>query len=185
MKDFKAQVIGHNKDAELSHMNVVASKQMRFDELISYLKEFISVDNVNAFEGRIYDEAIQRFKEKHHANYPTLRIEKVAELHDMSLHKLDSLISSFDALEMDWDLEKNEPKGTYPDFRILTQSEEQNKTYNTIMNIINSIEQAQAEGMNFYPSPMLNGFNGWMQYSFTENKIVPNISRILGIERNY
>ena len=89
MKNFKPQVIGHKTDEELSHRNVVATKQMRFNELIAYLKEFISIENVNAFKGRIYDETIQRFKDKHHANYPTLRIEKVAELHDMSLHKLE------------------------------------------------------------------------------------------------
>lgn len=185
MKNFKPQVIGHNQDAELSHMNIVGSKQMRFNELISYLQEFISVENINAFEGRIYDEAIQRFKEKHHANYPTLRIEKVAELHDMSLHKLEVLIESFNALDMEWDLEKNEPKGAYPDFRILTKSEAENKTYNLLTNIISSIEEAQAEGMNFYPSPMLSGFNGWIQYDFITSKIVPNISRIQGTERNF
>jgi hypothetical protein len=183
-KEFKPQVIGHNKDAELSHMNIVGSKKLRFNELISYLKEFISVEDINAFNGRIYDEAISRFTEKHHANYPTLRIEKVAELHDMSLHKLDSLIKSFNALEMEWDLEKNEPIET-PDFRILTKSEAENKTYKLLTNIIHSIEEAQAEGMNFYPSPILSGFNGWMQYDFNTGKIVPNISRIQGTERNY
>ena len=184
MKNFKAIVIGHRTDEELSHRNVVASKQMRFNELVSYLQEFISVENIKAFEGRIYDEAIQRFTEKHHANYPTLRIEKVAELHDMSLHKLDSLISAFNSIDMDWNLEKNEPTET-PDFTIRTQSEAENKTYKLLTNIISSIENAQAEGMNFYPSPMLSGFNGWMQYDFNTSRIVPNISRIQGIERNY
>ena len=184
MKNFKAQVIGHKTGEEKIYTTSVDTKKKRYNELVSYLQEFISVENIKAFEGRIYDEAIQRFTEKHHANYPTLKIEKVAELHDMSLHKLDSLISAFNSIDMDWDLEKNEPTET-PDFTIRTQSEAENKTYKLLTNIISSIENAQAAGMNFYPSPMLSGFNGWIQYDFIANKIVPNISRIQGTERNY
>jgi hypothetical protein len=184
MKNFKAQVIGHRTEEEKIYTTSVDTKKKRYNELVSYLQEFISVENIKAFEGRIYDEAIQRFTEKHHANYPTLKIEKVAELHDMSLHKLDSLISAFNSIDMDWNLEKNEPTET-PDFTIRTQSEAENKTYKLLTNIISSIENAQAEGMNFYPSPMLSGFNGWIQYDFNTSRIVPNIARIQGTERNY
>jgi hypothetical protein len=184
MKNFKAVVIGHKTEEEKAYTSNVDTKKKRYTELFNHLDKFISLDEMSSFEGRIYDEAIRRFTEKHQENFPTLRIEKVAELHDMSLHKIDAMISAFNSIDIEWDLEKNEPTET-PDFVIRTQSEAENKTYKLLTNIVNSIEEAQAEGMNFYPSPMLSGFNGWLQYDFLTSRIVPNISRIQGTERNY
>jgi hypothetical protein len=184
MKNFKSVVIGHRTEEEKAYTSNVDTKKKRYTELFNHLDKFISLDEKSSFDGRIYDEVIKRFSDKHHDNFPTLRIEKVAELHEMSLHKIESMISAFNLIDIEWDLEKNEPTET-PDFTIRTQSEAENKTYKLLTNIINSIEQAQAEGMNFYPSPMLSGFNGWLHYDLYRNKIVPNIARIQGTERNY
>lgn len=184
MKNFKAIVIGHRTEEEKAYTISIDTKKKRYTELFNHLAKFISLDEMSSFEGRIYDETIKRFSDKHHDNFPTLRIERVAELHEMSLHQIDAMISAFNSIDVAWDLEKNEPTET-PDFTIRTQSEAENKTYKLLQNIISSIENAQAEGMNFYPSPMLSGFNGWLQYDFNTSKIVPNISRIQGTERNY
>jgi hypothetical protein len=184
MKEFKAIVIGHKHEEEKAYTSNVDTKKMRCKELFNHLNKFISLDEINSFEGRIYDEVIKRFTEKHHASYPTLRIEKVAELHDMSLHKIEAMITAFNSIDINWNIEKNAPTET-PDFRILTQSEAENKRYKLLTNIVSSIEQAQMDGMTFYPSPILSGFNGWIQYDFNTSKIVPNISRIQGTERNY
>jgi translation initiation factor 2 alpha subunit (eIF-2alpha) len=184
MKNFKSVVIGHRTEEEKAYTSNVDTKKKRYTELFNHLDKFISLDEKSSFDGRIYDEVIKRFSDKHHDNFPTLRIEKVAELHEMSLHKIESMISAFNLIDIEWDLEKNEPTET-PDFRILTQSEDENKRYKLLSNIVSSIEQAQIDGMMFYPSPMLSGFNGWMQYDFNTSKIVPNISRIQGTERNY
>jgi hypothetical protein len=183
-KEFKPMVIGHKHEEEKTYTSNVDTKKTRCKELFNHLNKFIPLDEISSFEGRIYDEVIKRFTEKHHASYPTLRIEKVAELHDMSLHKIEAMISAFNSIDIPWNIEKNAPTET-PDFRILTQSEAENKRYKLLTNIVSSIEQAQMDGMTFYPSPMLSGFNGWMQYDFNTSKIVPNISRIQGMERNY
>jgi translation initiation factor 2 alpha subunit (eIF-2alpha) len=183
-KEFKAIVIGHKHEEEKAYTSNVDTKKKRYKELFNHLNQFISLDEMSSFDGSIYDEVIKRFTEKHHANYPTLRIEKVAELHEMSLHKIESMISAFNSIDIAWNIEKNAPTET-PDFRILTKSEDENKRYKLLSNIVSSIEQAQIDGMMFYPSPMLSGFNGWMQYDFNTSKIVPNISRIQGTERNY
>lgn len=182
-KEFKPIIIGHKHEEEKTFKASVEAKKMRYKELFSHLSKFISVDEISAFDGRIYDEVIKRFTDKHHASYPTLSIEKVAELHDMSLHKIEAMISAFNMINIPWDIEKNAPLQT-PDFRIKTQNEEQNKRYTLLSNIVNAIEQAQAQEMTFYPSPMLQGFNGWMQFDFDTNKIVPNIARVQGTERN-
>jgi hypothetical protein len=106
------------------------------------------------------------------------------DLHGFHLHKVESLISAFNSIDLNWSIKENAPIDEV-DFRILTKNEAENKLYKLLTNIVDTIEQAQAEGMSFYPSPMLSGFNGWLQYDFNTSKIVPNIARIQGTERNY
>ena len=184
MKDFKAIVIGHNHGEEKEYTESVNAKKMRCKELFAYLNKFISLDEIERFEGRILDEFFSRCYDKYNSAFPTLSIEKVLDLHGCQIHRVESLISAYESITLNWNIKENEPIDKM-DFRILTKSESENKTYETLTSIIDSIEKAQAEGMNFYPSPMLSGFNGWIQYDFNTSKIVPNISRIQGTERNY
>ena len=184
-KTFQPIVIGHDVDLENKYVTSTDTKKKRFNELTDYLQLFVSTENINSFEGRIYDEFITRFYDKHHENFPSLTIHKIAELHSCQLHKVDALIDSFESIKMDWDLEKNHPKHEAPDFRILTTNENENKLFNALTKIVDSIENAQAIGLQFYPAPILNGLNGWMSFDFNTNKMLPNISRIQGNERNY
>lgn len=184
MKNFKPQVIGHNHEEEKQYTESVNAKKMRCKELFTYLNSIVSIEEIEAFEGRILDEFYSRFYDKYNSAFPTLSIEKIMDLHGFHLHKVESLVSSYNSIDLNWSIKENAPIDEV-DFRILTKNEAENKTYKLLTNIINSIEEAQAEGMNFYPSPMLSGFNGWLQYDFNTSRIVPNISRIQGTERNY
>lgn len=184
MKDFKAIVIGHNHEQEKAYNSNLEDKQMRCKELFIYLNKYVSLDEIERFEGRILDEFYSRCYDKYNSAFPTLSIEKVLDLNGCQIHRVESLINAYESIDLNWNIKENSPVDKM-DFRILTKSEEENKTYKTLTSIIDSIEKAQAEGMTFYPSPMLSGFNGWMQYDFNTSKIVPNISRIQGTERNY
>ena len=50
MKNFKAQVIGHKTGEEKIYTTSVDTKKKRYNELVSYLQEFISVENIKAFD---------------------------------------------------------------------------------------------------------------------------------------
>jgi hypothetical protein len=72
-----------------------------------------------------------------------------------------------------------------PDFNIYTQSEDQNRLYKYLTSVADAVAKAEQFGITTYPANICGGFNGWLGFDFNTNKIVPNISRVLGNERNF
>lgn len=178
MKTFKSITIATNEAEKKTHIKAIDTKKSHFNALFSYLQQFVNIDNKEVFEGNIYNEFISRFSNKHFANYPTLRIEKIAELHDCHLHKIDALIKAFESIKIEWDFKTNESKQSV-DFDIKTQYQEQNDRYKNTMQLIKALDTIK-ENRHVYLADIVRGLNGVVAYDFSNQKVVPNIAFVLG-----
>jgi hypothetical protein len=177
-KKFTPITIAVDTHAETAHTTAVEAKKNAYNALFQYLQQFISIENKDAFEGKIYDEFIQRFSDKHFANYPTLKIEKIADLHDCRMHQIEALIKSFEDIKIDWNLEKNEPQKEQC-FDIKTEYPEQNERYNQTQQLINALDTIKRD-RHIYLADVVRGLNGIVSYDFSTQQVVPNIAFVLG-----
>lgn len=175
---FTPITIAIDTQAEKTYTTAVEAKKNACDALFNYLQQFVSTENKDAFDGRIYNEFIQRFSDKHFANYPTLKIEKILDLHDCRSHQVEALIKAFESIQIEWNLDENEPTKS-PCFDIKTEYPEQNDRYKKTENLIKAID-AIKDQRHIYLADVVRGLNGAVAYDFSTQKIVPNISYVLG-----
>jgi hypothetical protein len=165
----------HEKDTYLTN---VESKKKRFNELFAYMQRFINTEDKPHFKNDIYSTFIQSFSDKHFAQFPSLRIEKVAELHDLQLHRLEALIKSFKDIQIEWNFDTNAPMQE-PCFEIMTTCQEQNDRYQNTKAISEAINKLKKE-YHIYPADVCRGFNGTLAYNHSSQEIVPSQSYVLG-----
>lgn len=177
-KKFTPITIAVDTHAQSDYTRAVEAKKNASNALFRYLQQFISIENKDAFEGKIYDEFIQRFSDKHFANYPTLKIEKILDLHDCRSHQVEALIKAFEDIKIEWDLDKNEPTKQQC-FDIKTEYPEQNDRYKKTDNLIKAIDAIKGE-RHIYLADLVRGLNGVVAYDFSTQKIVPNLTYVLG-----
>lgn len=183
-KKFEAIKIGEKAHERDTYLKDVETKKSRFDALFSYMQRFINTENKEAFKNDIYSTFIQLFSDKHFAQFPTLRIEKVAELHDLQLHKLEALIRAFNDIQLEWNFDNNTPEKELC-FDILTTCQEQNDRYEKTKAICEAINNLKQEH-HIYPADVCRGFNGTLAFDFQTNEIVPSQAYVLGEKiRNY
>ena len=179
-KKFTPITIGKHEHLEKEYNVNVETKKKRFKTLFDYLSTFIDTQDKNAFDGKIYDEFIQRFSDKHFANYPTLKIEKILDLHDCRSHQVEALINDFEAIKIDWDFESNTTK-EQRDFTIKTEYPEQNERYLNTNKLIDALATLKSE-RHIYFADIVKGLNGIVAYDFSTQNIVPNLNYVLGIK---
>ena len=177
-KKFTPIVIAKHEQKEKDFTMAVETKKNACNALFRYLQQFISIENKDAFDGKIYDEFIQRFSDKHFANYPTLKIEKILDLHDCLLHQVEALIKAFEDIQIDWNFTTNAPE-SIPCFDIKTECQEQNDRYQKTNKLIEALDSLK-ESRHFYLADIVRGLNGAVAYDFHTQKIVPNQAYVLG-----
>jgi hypothetical protein len=176
-KQFKPIKIGVDTANEKAYTINVDNKKNRFNALFAYIAGFIRVEDKQRFKSDIYGTFISEFSDLTRPSFPTLTISKIAELHNLQLHKLEALINSFNDIQIDWNFEKNEPIKE-PCFDILTTCEEQNNRYQKTKSLCEAIE-AMKEDKHFYPADIVRGANGTLAFDFETNQIIPSIGYIL------
>jgi len=183
-KKFTPIKIGENTHERDTYLTNVEDKKKRFNELFAYMQRFINTEDKPRFKNDIYGTFIQSFSDKHFAQFPSLRIEKVAELHDLQLHRLEALIKSFTDIQIDWNFDTNAPVQEHC-FDILTTCQEQNDRYKKTKHLCEAINAIKEEH-HVYPADIVRGANGTLAYDFTTQSIVPSQAYVLGEKiRNY
>jgi murein L,D-transpeptidase YcbB/YkuD len=177
-KKFTPITIAVDTHAQSDYTRAVEAKKNASNALFNYLQQFVSIENKDAFEGKIYQEFIQRFSDKHFANYPTLKIEKILDLHDCRSHQVEALIKAFEDIKIEWNLEKNEPQKEQC-FDIKTEYQNQNDRYDQTQQLITALETIKGD-RHIYLADVVRGLNGIVSYDFSTQKIVPNIAFVLG-----
>jgi hypothetical protein len=183
-KKFTPIKIGEKTSERDTYLTNVEDKKKRFEALFAYIARFINTEDKPRFKNDIYGTFIHDFSDKHFANFPTLRIEKICELHDLQLHRFEALIKSFNDISIDWDFDTNAPMQE-PCFDILTTYQEQNDRYEKTKAISEAINKLKQEH-HVYPADVCRGFNGALAYNHNLQEIVPSQAYVLGEKiRNY
>jgi len=183
-RNFTPIKIGEQTHERDNYLTNVDTKKKRFNELFSYMQRFVNTEDKQRFKSDIYGTFIQDFSDKHFANFPTLRIEKICELHDLQLHRLEALIKSFNDIQIDWNFDTNKPMQE-PCFDIMTTCEADNQRYENTKQLceaLNTIKQDR----HLYVADIVRGSNGTLAFDFKTNEIVPAQAYILDTPiRNY
>jgi hypothetical protein len=165
----------HEKDTYLTNVEI---KKKRFNELFAYIAGFVRVEDKQRFKSDIYGTFISEFSDLTRPSFPTLTISKIAELHNLQLHKLEALINSFNDISIDWDFDTNTPSQE-PCFEIMTTCQEQNDRYQNTKAISEAINKLKKE-YHIYPADVCRGFNGTLAYNHGSQEIVPSQAYVLG-----
>ena len=173
-KEFTPIVIGYKHEEEKRYKINLDAKIKALEEFYSYVGKFISTEERNVFRANLYDTFVQRFYDKYSKDYKHITINKMFALLDVNIEKINSLISTINSIEID-------ETEDVPDFNIYTSNEEENKLYKYLKNIIENIEILQKSGHHIYPAPLVNAFNGALQFDFKENRIIPSVNFVKGI----
>jgi hypothetical protein len=104
------------------------------------------------------------------------------ELLEVDSAKIDFLVREIEAIKLEIDYNTGEP-AEKPDFNIYTKNEAENKLYTYLQKTISIIQEGEAFGIKVYPADIMRAYSGFLGFDFSQNKIVPNVARVLGTER--
>ncbi len=181
--NFQPIVIGLMENEKNEFKKQSERKYKLFNELISYIETFASIEDKTSLKSDIYNKCIQSIILKYKGEFPpALSEQKILELLDVDTAKVKFLADEFEQIEIDINLENGEVIGEH-DFNIYTSSEEENKLYNYLTKTINVIEEGKEYGINIYPANLCQAFYGWISYDWSKGGLTPNISRLKNIER--
>lgn len=178
LKEFKPIVIGYRNEDEKNYKTRLEAKTSALEEFYSYVGKFISTEDRTTFTTNLYETFIQRFSDRYSKDFPHLSLNKIFGLMDINTDKINSLIQRINSIDIDI-------TAASPDFNIYTENEEQNKLFGYLQTIINSIEILQKSGKHIYAAPLVQAFNGALNFDFKENKLKPSIHFVKGIIRRF
>jgi hypothetical protein len=185
-KAFTPIVISRDVTAEKEFRTDVERKYRLSKEFFSYVDRFVKTEDRNVLKHELpYNYFIEQFTAKFEGNFPPqLSVRKQMELLEVDTAKIDFLSNEIASIKVEIDFNTGLPEDE-TDFNIYTQSEDQNRLYKYLTSVADAVAKAEQFGITTYPANICGGFNGWLGFDFNTNKIVPNISRVLGNERNF
>lgn len=182
-KEFTAMIIGKQEAAEKQWKADVERKYRLSNEYFDYIAKFVPFFNREDFKGNLYANFTDLFVEKFGNQFPAqMSVRKMFELLEVDTNKIDFLINEIESIKLEIDYNNGSP-AVAVDFNIYTKSEEENNLYNYLTKTIETLDNGAAFGIKVYPSNICQAFSGWIGFDFATNKLVPNVSRILGTER--
>ena len=182
--EFKPIVISYLTSEAKQYKDDAQRKWRLYNEFFAYVQGFISVDDKEAFKGNLYATFTDTFANKFTNQFPPqLSVRKMFELLEVDTAKIDFLVREIEAIKIDINLESGEPINE-PDWNVYTQSNEQNKLFEYLTKTIDTIELGNEFGIKVYPANICQAFSGWVAYDWEQNKLVPNLTRVLNNERN-
>lgn len=181
--EFEPIVIGYLTSEAKQYKDDAQRKWRLYNEFFTYVQRFIPVDDKEAFKGNLYATFTDTFANKFTNQFPPqLSVRKMFELLEVDTAKIDFLVREIEAIKIDINLETGQPINE-PDWNVYTQSNEQNKLFEYLTKTIQNIEQGAEYGINVYPANICQAFSGWVAYDWEQNKLVPNLTRVLNNER--
>jgi hypothetical protein len=184
-KKFNPIVIGYLTNEAKQYKDDAQRKYRLYNEFFAYVQKFIPVDDKEAFKGNLYASFTDTFANKFTNQFPPqLSVRKMFELMEVDTAKIDFYVREIEAIKIDIDLNTGETINE-PDWNVYTQSDEQNKLFEYLTKTIDAIQLGNEFGIQVYPSNICQAFSGWVAYDWEQNKLVPNVARVLGNERSF
>lgn len=182
-KEFTAMIVG-KLEAEEKQWRADAERKWRLcNEYFDYIAKFIPFFDRNEFKGNLYANFTDQFVQKFEGQFPpSLSVRKMFDLLEVDTAKIDFLVREIEAIKLEIDYNTGAPAET-PDFNIYTKSEAENKLYAYLQKAADVIQEGEGFGIKVYPADVCRAFSGFLGFDFEQNKLVPNVSRVLNSER--
>jgi len=173
----KKIIIGVDSHKENEYITSVNAKISRFNALLEYCNQFISVEDINAFSEAPNEYFKKAFNEKTQNDFPPLvDYAKRLELCNISQSKIYELESNYKAIQIEnFDPVKLEaPK---KDFNIYAIDSEAVKRYEKTKQLCDLLNDLRNE-FQVYPANVIQGVTGAIQFSFQTNQFDINVNFI-------
>ena len=183
---FKPIVLGELTAEKRQFEMNVKGKMSACNDLLTYVKQFIQVENLTdltngneIIETNFLKEFERLFLERYKNDFPPISVQKMYELMNVSEHALIVKIALINSYQIDTKIDTGEPLNV-PNWNVQTVNDEQNKKYNAISKLLNAITEIKETGLTIYPAPICTALQGSVIFDFTENKLKVNNAFILG-----
>ena len=183
---FKPIVLGELTAEKRQFEMNVKGKMSACNDLLTYVKQFIQVENLTdltngneIIETNFLKEFERLFLERYKNDFPPISVQKMYELMNVSEHALIVKITLINSYQIDTKIDTGEPLNV-PNWNVQTVNDEQNKKYNAISKLLNAITEIKETGLTIYPAPICTALQGSVIFDFTENKLKVNNAFILG-----
>ena len=183
---FKPIVLGELTAEKRQFEMNVKGKMSACNDLLTYVKQFIQVENLTdltngneIIETNFLKEFGRLFLERYKNDFPPISVQKMYELMNVSEHALIVKITLINSYQIDTKIDTGEPLNV-PNWNVQTVNDEQNKKYNAISKLLTALTEIKETGLTIYPAPICTALQGSVVFDFTENKLKVNNAFILG-----
>lgn len=183
---FKPIVLGELTAEKRQFEMNVKGKMSACNDLLTYVKQFIQVENLTdltngneIIETNFLKEFERLFLDRYKNDFPPISVQKMYELMNVSEHALIVKITLINSYQIDTKIDTGEPLNV-PNWNVQTVNDEQNKKYNAISKLLTALTEIKETGLTIYPAPICTALQGSVVFDFTENKLKVNNAFILG-----
>ena len=184
--NFKPIVLGELTAEKRQFEMNVKGKMSACNDLLTYVKQFIQVENLTdltngneIIETNFLKEFERLFLDRYKNDFPPISVQKMYELMNVSEHALIVKIALINSYQIDTKIDTGEPLNV-PNWNVQTVNDEQNKKYNAISKLLTALTEIKETGLTIYPAPICTALQGSVVFDFTENKLKVNNAFILG-----
>ena len=124
---------------------------------------------------------MQLMKDQHGSEFPSsLKLEKVLDLLEIPVHKLDALIEAFNSNDVELNVDSSEP--IEKDWNIYAENKRQETAFKLLSHLCNTIDKLSKEQLTIQYGAIISGVVGGVDYDFSSGKLHPRISFIQQIK---
>ena len=173
----KKTVIGVDSHKENEYKTSINAKISRFNALLEYCNQFISIDDINAFSEAPNEYFKKAFTEKYSNDFPPLvSYVKQLELCNISQSKIYELESNYKAIQIEnFDPVKlSAPDKDFNIYAIDSEAEKRYKKTKTLCELLNDLRNE----FQVYPANVIQGVTGAIVFNFQTNQFDINVNFI-------
>jgi hypothetical protein len=173
----KKIVIGVDTHKENEYITRIEAKKKRFEELLDYCQQFISIEDLNAFNDNPNEYFKTAFNTKYENDFPPIvSYSKRLELCNISESKIIELESNYKAIQIENfnPVTLEAPKN---DFNIYAINSEAVTRYEKTKKLCDLLNDLRSE-FQVYPANIVQGVTGAIGFNFQTNKFDINVNFI-------
>jgi hypothetical protein len=180
-KEFQRILIENAEHLQKDYISRFNAKIKTFEALCNYMKHFIPIEDKNEFTSEIYETFLNKFLKKNKDDFPkNSPINSMLNFMQVNTQKLQDLITEFQAIDFEENINFNAPELEDKDFGIYTETDEQNFLFFRLQNIITEISKLEALNKTILKAPLVQAFQFMLHYDFYTQQLKPNSNFILG-----
>lgn len=170
-----------DEHSEMVYNQNVQRKAKLFKELVDYCSQHIDTSDLSALS----EKGLAHFKEVFYNRYkdsfpPTLSIDKMLELSDISASKIDSIHQRYNDIQIEG-FNPETCEAPELDFNVYATTKEQIKRFELAQSICHAVNELKAEtNYTFFLGQISQGCSGVVQVSFADTtKLIVNPQFVL------